>query len=73
MDANQLLFYLRGMIESTETLSTAQISNLRLEVLRAQPVEAKIIPVEVVNPMTQVQSRSRPCGCSGQSVDATKL
>lgn len=61
MDANQLLHYLRGFFELVEEPTAAQIRTIRNEVLRAQPVEAQIIPVEVVNPMRRADGG----GCGG--------
>lgn len=62
MDANQLLFYLRGFFEHIHEPTQAHIEALRNEVLRAQPVEVQILPVEVVSPMKQVISSSRSDG-----------
>lgn len=67
MNANQLLFYLRGFLENQADPTPAQIHALRNEVLRAEPVEAEIIPVEVVNPIKRITStKDQPCGgCGG--------
>lgn len=70
MDANQLLHYLRGFFELVEEPTPGQIRALRNEVLRAQPVSAEIIPVEVVNPIKRVsggQPAHGDCGCGGGS------
>lgn len=64
MDANSLLHYLRGFFELVEEPTPAQIRAIRNEVLRAQPVEAQLIPVEVVNPTHRVVS-SGSGGCGG--------
>lgn len=64
MDANQLLHYMRGFFELVEEPTPAQIRAVRNEVLRALPVEAQIIPVEVMNPMTRV-SGGDCSGCKG--------
>ena len=68
MNANDLLHYLRGFFELVDEPTPAQIRAIRNEVLRAQPVTAEIIPVEVVDPIKRVSS-SRPmhsdCGCGG--------
>jgi len=71
MNANELLFYLRGFFELIDELTPGQIRAIRNEVLRAQPVTAEIIPVEVVDPIRR-ESASRPmhsdCGdCGGQA------
>lgn len=66
MDSNQLLHYLRGFFELVEEPSQNQIRAIRNEVLRARPVVAEIIPVEVANPLKQVvTSRTGGCGCGG--------
>lgn len=69
MDSNQLLHYLRGFFELVDEPTPAQIRAIRNEVLRAQPVTAEIIPVEVVDPIKRVTA-SRPMrgdcgGCGG--------
>lgn len=70
MDANQLLHYMRGFFELVDEPTPAQIRAIRNEVLRAQPVTAEIIPVEVVDPIKRVtasRSASGDCGgCSGR-------
>lgn len=66
MDSNQLLHYLRGFFELVDDPTPAQIRAIRNEVLRAQPVTAEIIPVEVVDPIKRVAtSRSMHGGCGG--------
>jgi hypothetical protein len=62
MNANELLFYMRGFFELVEDPSPAQIRALRNEVLRAQPVTAEIIPVEIVNPIKTVTKSGGGCG-----------
>jgi hypothetical protein len=64
MDANQLLYFLRGFFEHVADPTTPQLNSIRMEILRATPVTAQIIPVEVVNPMKQV-SGSGGCGGCG--------
>lgn len=70
MNANDLLHYLRGFFELVDEPTPAQIRAIRNEVLRAQPVTAEIIPVEVVDPIKRVTA-SRPvqsdCGGCGSS------
>lgn len=61
MNANELLFYLRGFTELVDTPSGAQWTALRNEVLRAKPVEAQLIPVPVSNPTSD--SSIKPCNC----------
>ena len=39
MDANQLMFYLRGFFENVPDPSAEQISAIRNEILTAKPVE----------------------------------
>jgi hypothetical protein len=66
MDSNQLLHYLRGFFELVDEPTPAQIRAIRNEVLRAKPVTAEIIPVEVVDPIKRVTSgRSAHGGCGG--------
>ena len=70
MDSNQLLHYLRGFFELVDEPTPAQIRAIRNEVLRARPVTAELIPVEVVDPIKRVStSRSKhgDCGCSGST------
>lgn len=65
MDSNQLLHYLRGFFELVAEPTPEQIRAIRTEVLRAQPVTAEIIPVEVVDPIKRVAaSRSAHSDCS---------
>lgn len=70
MDANQLLFYLRGFFELVTEPNAEQIRALRNEVLRAKSVVAEIIPVEIVDPIKRVSnisnSKSGGCGCGGK-------
>jgi hypothetical protein len=66
MDANQLLFFLRGFFEHVAEPTPAQINGLRTQILQATPVTAQIIPVEIVNPMKQV-SGSGCGGCGGKT------
>lgn len=68
MDANQLLFYMRGVFENTAKPSKEVWANLQSEVLKAKIVEATIVPVEVRNPMATPPSFLRTptedgCGC----------
>ena len=66
MDSNQLLHYLRGFFELVDEPTPAQIRAIRNEVLRARPVNAEIIPVEVVDPIKRVgASRSTTGNCGG--------
>ena len=65
MDANQLMYYMRGVFENVKTIDDVIVNNLRTEVLSAKPVEAQIIPVEVVNPMKR--STGDCSGCSGHT------
>lgn len=59
MDSNQLSHYLRGFFELVDEPTPAQIRAIRNEVLRAQPVTAEIIPVEVVD-LDQARHRQPP-------------
>lgn len=61
MDANHLLFYLRGFFENVAEPTEAQMNSLRNAVLQATPVEAKLIPVEVAT----VAKKPGDCGCKG--------
>ena len=66
MNANELLCYLRGIFEVVPELTPDQIRTIRIEVLRAKPVVAELIPVEVVNPIKTIsstRSQSGDCGC----------
>lgn len=66
MDSNQLLHYLRGFFELVDEPTPAQIRAIRNEVLRAKPVTAELIPVEVVDPIKRIaSSRSVHGGCGG--------
>ena len=72
MNANDLLHYLRGFFELVDEPTPAQIRAIRNEVLRAQPVTAEIIPVEVVDPIKRVTSgRSAHGDCGGCGGGAT--
>lgn len=72
MNANDLLHYLRGFFELVDEPTPAQIRAIRNEVLRAQPVTAEIIPVEVVDPIKRVSSsRPKPSDCGGCGGGAT--
>ncbi len=62
MNANELLFYLRGFTELVTTPSAEQWNALRNEILRAQPVEVKLVPVAMSNPVNM----PTPCGCKGE-------
>lgn len=65
MDANQLLYYLRGIFENVESPSSTLFANIRNEVLAAKPVEAQLIPVEVVQAdrVLTTLGKSGDCGC----------
>lgn len=66
MDSNQLLHYLRGFFELVDEPTPTQIRAIRNEVLRAKPVTAELIPVEVVDPIKRItSSRSVHGGCGG--------
>lgn len=45
MDANQLLFYLRGFFEHVVEPTPDQLRALRTEVLSAKPIKPELIPV----------------------------
>lgn len=64
MNSNELLHYMRGFFELVPNPTEAQIQAIRNEVLRARPVEAELIPVEVVNPIKKVTG-GKDCGCKG--------
>lgn len=59
MNANELLFYLRGFTELVASPSGDQWNALRNEILRAKPVEAQLIPVPVSNVS---DTPHKPCG-----------
>lgn len=66
MDANQLMFWLRGVFEFKDSFNPEQIGVLRDEILRSTPVEHKIIPITMSNPIdleenTNVAKRFEPC------------
>ena len=67
MDANQLLFYLRGVFENTVKPTKLVWENVRDEVLQATPVEQRVIPVPVTNPQSAPSwfGTQKGCGCSG--------
>ncbi len=67
MNANELLHYLRGFFELVGSPTQEQIWAIRNEVLRAKPVEAELIPVEVVNPMKRAGKSDCGCGQKGRS------
>lgn len=59
MNANELLFYLRGFTELVTDLDKSQWNALRTEILRAKPVENTFIPI----PTSNVGPDPRqPCG-----------
>ncbi len=62
MDANQLLFYLRGFFELVPEPTPDQVRSLRNEVLRAETVKAQVIPIEMKNPIAGTPGG---CGCKG--------
>lgn len=69
MNANELLFWLRGMVEAVggDDPAPSMWRSVATEVLRAQPVKAEIIPVEVVNPIGASGVRTHDCGgCGGK-------
>ena len=63
MNANELLFYLRGFTELVATPSAEQWIALRNEILRAQPVTDRVVQIPMSNPIN-----GAPCGgCRGES------
>lgn len=61
MNANELLFYLRGFTELIASPTEGQWAALRNEILRAKPVEDRVIQVPMMNPIN-----GAPCGgCKG--------
>lgn len=60
MNANELLFYLRGFTELVDSPSNAQWTALRNEILRAKPVESQLIPIPMSNPTLDPLT---PCDC----------
>lgn len=65
MNANELLFYLRGFTELVNLPDDAQWVALRNEILRAKPVEAQFIPIPTSNVGPDPH---KPCGgCSSSS------
>ena len=65
MNANELLFYLRGFFELVSSPSSAQIEAIRQEVLTATRVENIIVPIEVQNPIAK--KPDCPCQKAGIS------
>ncbi len=63
MNANELLFYLRGFTELVTNPTEYQWNALRNEILRAKPVDPQLVPVAVSNPANM----PAPCGCKGES------
>jgi hypothetical protein len=59
MNANELMYYLRGLLENTIKVTPAQIQAIRTEVLSANPVEVQLIPVEMAN----TRPMHSPCNC----------
>lgn len=73
MDANQLLFYLRGVFENVTKPSKDVWGNIRTEILAAKTVEKTIVPVEVRNPRPTPANfigaaEQSGCGCGGSSI-----
>lgn len=64
MDANQLLFYLRGFFELVPDPTPDQVRSIRTEVLRAEIVKSQLVPIEVQNPISGAP-KSGNCGCKG--------
>lgn len=65
MDANQLLFYLRGFFELVPDPTPDQVRSIRNEVLRAEGVKTQLVPIEVQNPILDTP-KSGGCGCKGK-------
>lgn len=65
MDANQLLYYLRGLFEHVTFPTEEQIRSIRTQILMTKPVEAQLIPVEVRNPIGSPSGKHGGCGCGG--------
>lgn len=61
MDANQLLYYLRGFFENVPSPTVDHMLHLRNAILQAKPVEVQLIPIEVENPIKS--SNKGDCGC----------
>jgi len=55
VNANELLFYLRGFAELVATPSEAQWSALRNEILQAKPIS-----------LPNLVLPAQPCGCKGE-------
>ena len=72
MDANQLLFYLRGAFENGGKLSKAALENIRAEVLSANVVLPEYIPLEIKNGIPTVPKAKGDCGCNGFSAEPPK-
>lgn len=73
MDANQLLFYLRGVFENVAKPSKDVWENVRTEILAAKTVEKTIVPVEVRNPRPTPAhfigaTEQSDCGCDGSPI-----
>ena len=74
MNANELLFFLRGFFELVADPVKDQINAIRNEVLRAKPVTPELIPVEVVNPTHRVSgSGCGGCGTPAPRIDGSKI
>ena len=72
MDANQLLFYLRGAFENGGKLSKAALDNIRAEVLTARVVLPEYIPLEIKNGTATMPKAKGDCGCDGFSAELQK-
>lgn len=73
MDANQLLFYLRGVFENVTKPNKDVWENVRTEILAAKTVEKTIVPVEVRNPIPTpphflAATEQGGCGCDGSDI-----
>lgn len=65
MDANQLLFYLRGFFELTpEDPSAQQLSAIRAEILSAKPADTNPLTSVRSMPMTGLPPPHQDCGCN---------
>ena len=72
MDANQLLFYLRGAFENGGKLSKAALDNIRAEVLSAHVVLPEYIPLEINNGVATMPKSKGGCGCDDFSAEPPK-
>lgn len=72
MDANQLLFYLRGAFENGGKLSKAALDNIRAEVLSAHVVLPEYIPLEIKNGIPTMSKPKGDCGCNGFNAEPPK-